>query len=176
MLAETMTSEAPASLAEAKAFLRIETAADDALVAGLIRTATALCEAFTGQALLDRETSETVGDASGWRRLGLSPVRAITGVARIGTDGVAGPIAPGDTETDIDARGDGWVRARDGGRLRVTYRAGIATDWNGVPEPLRQGLLRLVAHLYAHRDAPDDAGPPAAVAALWRPWRRMRLG
>jgi len=29
--------------------------------------------------------------------------------------------------------------------------------------------------MFAHRDAPDDAGPPAVVAALWRPWRRMRL-
>lgn len=40
-------------------------------------------------------------------------------------------------------------------------------------EPLRQGIVRLVAHMHLHRDG--DQSPPAAVAALWRPWRRMRL-
>jgi hypothetical protein len=44
-----------------------------------------------------------------------------------------------------------------------------------VPEPLRQGIVRLAAHLYAARGE-VEAVPPAAVAALWRPWRRVRLG
>ena len=60
-------------------------------------------------------------------------------------------------------------------RIAVAYRAGLAADWPSLPEALRQGAVRLVAHLHAHRDAGDDAGPPAAVAALWRPYRRMRL-
>ena len=51
----------------------------------------------------------------------------------------------------------------------------VAADWPGLAEPVRQGILRLVAHLFLHRDAVADQGPPAAVAALWRPWRRMRL-
>jgi uncharacterized phiE125 gp8 family phage protein len=57
----------------------------------------------------------------------------------------------------------------------VRFRAGLGADWNDVPEPLRQGLIRLVAHFYTHRDAADAGAPPAAVAALWRPWRRLRL-
>ena len=60
--------------------------------------------------------------------------------------------------------------------LVVRFRAGIGTDWNGVPEPLRAGIVRLVSHLFSHRDAADAGPPPAAVAALWRPWRRMQLG
>lgn len=66
-----------------------------------------------------------------------------------------------------------------GARLQVEYRAGIATDWMGVPEPLRQGVLRLTAYLYAQRGeagAPGQGDPPAAVAALWRPYRRMLFG
>jgi hypothetical protein len=45
-----------------------------------------------------------------------------------------------------------------------------------LPEGIRQGALRLAAHQYRERDvdAPQPV-PPAAVAALWRPWRRMRL-
>ena len=77
---------------------------------------------------------------------------------------------------DIDGRGEGWVRASSGGgRVRVTAEAGLATGWSGLPGAIRQGAVRLAAHLFAHRDAADDAGPPAAVAALWRPYRRMRL-
>jgi hypothetical protein len=47
--------------------------------------------------------------------------------------------------------------------------------WSEVPEALRQGMVRLAAHLYAHRDREEGAGPPAAVTALWRLWRRLGL-
>ena len=94
------------SLGEVKAFLRLEGDAEAAVLAGFIRTATALCEAFIGQRLIGE----------------------------------------------------------------------LATDWNGIPAPLRQGIIRLVAHLFTHRDAADAGPPPTAVAALWRPWRVMRMG
>ncbi|HEY9554520.1 hypothetical protein [Allosphingosinicella sp.] len=80
---------------------------------------------------------------------------------------------------DIDANGDSWVRVTqplDAARVRVSYQAGLAADWVALPEALRQGVARLVAHLFTHHDAADGGGPPAAVTALWRPWRRMRLG
>jgi hypothetical protein len=50
----------------------------------------------------------------------------------------------------------------------------MADDENGVPEPIRQGVLRLVAHMFTDRDG-DGGEPPAAVTALWRPYRRLRL-
>lgn len=81
-------------------------------------------------------------------------------------------------ESDIDLAGNGWVRVPDAGtatRVDVRYTAGLGADWNGVPEPLRQGIVRLVSHLHARRDASDDSGVPMAVVALWRPYRRMRL-
>ena len=52
--------------------------------------------------------------------------------------------------------------------------AGIADCEKGVPEPIRLGVLRLVAHLFTVRDG-EGGEPPAAVTALWRPYRRMRL-
>ena len=167
---------AAAGLAEAKAYLRLETADEDALVARLIATASALCERFTGQALVAREIVETVAADGRWRRLAAAPVQAITAVEAPAADGSVRPLAVGDHAIDIDAAGNGWVRAACAeGRVRVTYRAGLADSAEAVPEPLRQGVVRLVAHLHAHRDAADEGAPPAAVAALWRPWRRMRL-
>jgi uncharacterized phiE125 gp8 family phage protein len=105
-------------------------------------------------------------------------VRTISVLEALAAEGAAVPIAAGDHSIDIDANGDGWVRvteAIDGKRVRVGFTAGLATEWSEVPEPLRQGVVRLAAHLYTHRAASDGAGPPAAVTALWRPWRRMRL-
>jgi len=55
----------------------------------------------------------------------------------------------------------------------VTVEAGLAADWPSLPAPLRQGVAMLAAYLF---DSRDGAGaPPAAVTALWRPFRRMRL-
>ena len=56
---------------------------------------------------------------------------------------------------------------------RVTFTAGIAADWNGLPAGLRQGVAMLAAHLFADRGATTPV--PAAVTALWRPFRRMPL-
>lgn len=171
--------ELAVSIAEAKAFLRIEADAEDALIAGLVRSATEMCERFTGLTLIAREMEDVLPVMGEWRRLEATPVRAIEVVAGLPADGASFALPVDAYAIDIDAGGDGWVRvARPGaaGRVRVTYAAGMAEDWNGVPEALRCGIVRLVAHLFTHRDGRDDAGPPAAVTALWRPWRRMRLG
>ena len=175
---EGLAALAPVSLEEAKALLRIETSDEDALIAGLVRSATDYCEAFTGRALIARDVDEISGAGSGWRRLSLAPVRAITGVTGLPAEGAPFALAADAYAAEMDAADEGWVRVtRPGaaGRVRVAYAAGMAEDWNGVPEALRQGILRLTAHLFTQRDGARDAGPPAAVTALWRPWRRMRL-
>ncbi len=161
-------------LAECKAYLRIERDDDDALLAGLIRTAMALCEAFVGQWLIERAGEQRLGCTADWQRLTVVPVVAVTAVV---DGGAALPVEA--FASDIDRDGSGFVRlAAPFGLVApvARFRAGIGADWNGVPEPLRQGIVRLVGHLYAHRDAADAGPPPAAVAAMWRPWRRMRLG
>jgi uncharacterized phiE125 gp8 family phage protein len=165
-----------------KAFLRVSASDEDALLAGLVRGAADLCEAFTGRALVARAVAELIAAKTVWTRLGAAPVRAILGVETLDEEGTATALAAYDYAIDIDAAGDGWVRligTGQTGRIRVSYQAGMAADPNGLPEALRHGIVRLTAHLYAHRHAgPDrreEAGPPAAVTALWRPWRRMRL-
>lgn len=165
------------NVSEAQAYVRVETGEEEAILAGLIRSASALCESFINQVVIKRTFEVDIPASCLWERLPVTPVAAISAVTRVGVDGVAQPLSVGDYAIDIDAAGDGWVRAArqgDADRLRVTGTAGIADDVNGVPEPLRQGVLRLVAHLFTARDG-DGGETPAAVSALWRPYRRMRL-
>lgn len=176
MLAGELTAPA-VSLAEAQAYVRAETGEEEAVLAGLIRAASAMCEQFTGRVILSRGFTETLAACGEWQRLALTPVRSIELVETLAEDGTATPLAAGAYAIDIDSGGDGWVRMMPGlgtARLRVTGNAGMAADSNGVPEPIRQGIVRLTAHLFNARDG-GGGDPPAAVTALWRPYRRMRI-
>lgn len=179
------------ALADAKAYLRIDGADEDAVLETLIDTAMALCERFTGQALILADRTDILAAAMpAWQRLPATPVSAITSVSALDGAGTATALPIDAYAIDVDAVGDGWVRLTrpvvafvptipdrpaPQGRLQIGYRAGLAPDWPSIPPALRQGVVRLAAHLHAHRDEADDAGPPAAVAALWRPFRRMQF-
>lgn len=164
-------------MSEAQAYVRIETGEEEALLAGLIRTASALCEAFLGRAVIARDFQANVAASGRWQRLEPGPIQSIGSVEALGEDGIASLLPSSSYAIDIDANGDGWVRVSNAGgasRVRVSGTVGMAQDQNDVPEPIRQGVLRLVAHLFTARDG-DGGEPPAAVTALWRPYRRMRI-
>jgi uncharacterized phiE125 gp8 family phage protein len=171
----------PVSLAEIRSYLRMAEGEEEGLLASMARTAVDTCETFTGHAILERRFTQAVPCNGAWHRLDRAPVTAIETVAALGTDGGTTGLAVGDYEIDIDAAGEGWVRiagSRVGARRALaTYRAGLAAsdDPNGVPEALRHGIVRLAAHLYLRRDE-TETPLPTAITALWRPWRRMRLG
>ncbi|WP_380784581.1 head-tail connector protein [Sphingomonas sp. R86521] len=61
------------------------------------------------------------------------------------------------------------------GRVVVLREGGTegAASWAAVPGPIAQGTAMLVAHLFEARSG--DVVPPVAVAALWRPYRQVRL-
>ena len=171
----------PEAVGAAKGFLRVARADEDGLIGALSASAAELCESFIGQALLERGFTETMPATRGWRRLSRAPVRAITLVEAVAADGAALALPVEAYAVDIDPSGGGWVRlsgADAAGRIRVGYRAGLASAWPGLPEALRHGIVRLAAHFYTNRtaEAARAAEPPAAVAALWRPYRRLRLG
>jgi uncharacterized phiE125 gp8 family phage protein len=160
------------TLPEAQAFARLETGEEEALVAGLIRTASGLCEAFLRQVVIERAFAEQLRPSGDWQRLTVVPVRSIDSATQ---DGAA--VAAGSYATDIDASGCGWIRFCDPsvtGTVTISGLAGMASGENAVPEPIRHGVLRLVAHLFAHRDS-EGGDVPAAVSALWRPYRRLAL-
>jgi uncharacterized phiE125 gp8 family phage protein len=161
-----------AAIADVKALLRITTNGEDALIAAFAETALSLAERFTGRVTIARTMTETLPAANAWQMLRAVPASSISAV--VNAAGV--PLAADAYAIDIDADGRGWVRVieADGGTLvEVTLSAGTASDWAGLPAPLRQGAILLAAHLFVERDAVTP--PPAAVTALWRPFRMMQL-
>lgn len=182
-----MLLEAPApagaSLDELKAYLRVTGTSEDIFLDRLLGAASGQCERFTGQALVRRNFDDMVPVEAGWTRLGQAPVSAITQVMGVPAEGAAFVLPVDAYAIDIDADGEGWVRidrAGAAGRARVSYQAGLAGAAEWVPEPLRSGIVRLAAEAYWRREAGTGAAAgstlPATVTALWRPWRRMRLG
>jgi len=165
------------TMSEAQAYVRIETGEEEAVLAGLIRTASALCEEFIKQVVIARDFAADVAASGAWERLPLTPIRSLAGAEAVDSGGTTTALSAADYSVDIDSSGDGWVRMTGNpglSRIRVSGSAGMADAENDVPEPIRQGVLRLVAHLFTARDGAGGE-PPAAVTALWRPYRRMRL-
>lgn len=165
-----------AALAETKAWLRIETALDDGAIAALVRSAIGMAEEFCAQIMFARTGTETLPLSNEWTRMRACPVLAITAARSLATDGTATALAPATYSMDITADGDGWVRINLPGtdtRVEFDISAGIANDWASLPDALRQGIVRLAAHLFTERE--NSGPPPAIVTALWRPWRRMRV-
>lgn len=170
---------APAAIAELKDWLGISTASEDAGLAALLRSALESCEAFTGTLPIESNCEELLPVASGWQRIEARPVHAITALDGIDAAGGRVTLSTSAYAIDLTADGTGLVRVLDPGlasRIAVRFAAGLATSWTGLPDGLRHGVIRLAAHQYRQRESGGmDAAPPAAVAALWRPWRQLRL-
>lgn len=167
-----------AAVTAAKEYLRIETAQEDALVARLVATAIGHAEGFIGSALLMRAMEQWFdGAVRDWQQIRRAPVVTIDAVEAVARDGSATALDIEAYGLDIDAGGEGWIRLIDPGaarRVRVRFMAGMAAEWEALPEAIAHGLVRLAAHFYANRDRPDVTAP-AEIMALWWPWRRIRL-
>lgn len=161
-------SLAGAALAELKAWLAIGTSHDDAALTQLLRASLDTFEAFTGTMALEAACEEIHPAHAGWTTLVTRPVQAISQIEGIPAE---------DYAIELDADGGGRVRLIRAGaatRIAVRFTAGLADGWAALPEAVRHGVVRLAAHHFRPRDE-RQAEPPTAVAALWRPWRRMRL-
>lgn len=170
---------AGAALDELKDWLAITTTSDDATLTALLRSALELCEAFTGQIPLEALCEEILPPNTAWQKLATRPVMAVTGIDCLGSNNSRSPIPAEEYAFELDADGSAKIRLLRIGQCRrfaVRFTAGMATDWVHLPDGLRQGALRLAAYYYRQRDEVEMRPlPPAAVAALWQPWRQMRL-
>jgi len=167
------------ALAELKQWLGITGSRDDALLTTLLAAAIETCEAFTGQMPLEASCEEMLLSGCGWVSLSTRPVLAISAIDGITADGTRFILSAGNYQTELEADGTGRVRVPLSGsatRIAVRFTAGLAPGWETLPDTIRHGMIRLAAHQHRERESEGAAPlPPASVAALWRPWRRVRL-
>jgi uncharacterized phiE125 gp8 family phage protein len=177
----------PVSLAEAKAFLRIEHDDDDDVLTALIAAARGYVEAQTRRALVTQQWRLTF-DA--WPRSGRidvrpAPLQSLDAVNVYDDDDAAQEVDAAAFVVDVA----GASLAFAPGALPQPSRraAGIALDITAgygdaaidVPEPLRQAIRLLVAHWYDNRGlivpGATVATLPATVPALLSPYRMVAL-
>jgi uncharacterized phiE125 gp8 family phage protein len=175
----TPATLAPAALSELKQWLGISTAQDDGPLSALLSASLEMCEAFTGSMPLVATCEETLPACTGWQSLRTRPVQAITGVWSVSANGTRVALSASAYAIELEPDGSGRVQllqTAGATAIAVRFTAGMAPDWPSLPEALRHGIVRLAAHQHREREG-SGAGalPPSSVAALWRPWRRLRL-
>ena len=60
-------------------------------------------------------------------------------------------------------------------RMCIQFTRIEPVEWDSLDSGLRHGIIRFAAHQYRQRDTGEEAQIPTSVAALWRPWRGLRL-
>ncbi len=161
------------ALQELRAYLRIDGEAEDFLLHDLLRSATATVEQWLGLPLIHRDIEERAPIRDRLVQLAMGSVQAVLAVAVVGGDGIAESLGPGAWEM-VRLPGDVTcvqLLAPANGMAEVSYRAGIASDWNGVPDPVRLAILRCAAHFHSTRDDPSAPPLPPVIRQLLEPFR-----
>jgi uncharacterized phiE125 gp8 family phage protein len=176
----------PISLAEAKLHLRLDTTAEDLLVAAQIMAARQHLEASLQVALLQQSHALFL-DA--WPKDGaaialpLTPVTQIVAIRTYAPDGT--PLTHSLAHFEL-ARGtpprvartvgyDASTPLRRLNGIEIEFTSGFGASPADVPQPLRQALLHLVAHLFENRGTQSEDMPLSRVESLIAPWRRPRV-
>ncbi|SHO66227.1 phage conserved hypothetical protein, phiE125 gp8 family [Pseudoxanthobacter soli DSM 19599] len=175
----------PASLQEAKLFLRVDGDDEDDLIAGLVTTARTHVEREARRAMVSQGWRTVLpGRPSGGRvPLGPAPVIAVTAVTAYDAEGTATAVDAGRYRVDRAGEPAELVleRAVAGAEngIEIDFDCGYGTDGAAVPRPLVQAVLMVAAHWYEHREAATLGAVTAPVArgveALIAPYRAVRL-
>lgn len=181
MIAEP--SVEPVTLDEAKLFMRLDTADDDALVSGLVTASRRLVEQMTRKCLL-QQTWQFGFDqwpCNGFVRLPLSPLVMLSSVTVM--DATGNRIAQ--TLANFQINGlitSPTIQARTALPVPAIRECGIQTDCvmgygnlaSQVPQPLKLAVLMMVSRLYETRGL-GDSSVPESVLTLLAPFTRRAI-
>ena len=170
----------PVTLAEAKAHLRVDSAAEDDLISALVDAAVSHLDGLgvLGRAMITQSWAQWFSQVPGRPRLLMGPFQSLTSVEYFDADNVLQTATLSDFETWRD--GDfvilkpkenfEWPNAFiRPDAIKVTYVAGYGDDAADVPQSVRQAILLLVGHWYENRMATTEANMremPFAVESL----------
>jgi uncharacterized phiE125 gp8 family phage protein len=177
----------PWSVAEAKAFLRVEHGDDDAIIAALIAAARGHVEALTRRALLVQRW-RLVLDAwplDGRLSLRMGPLRSMIAARVFDVANNAHSIDVATFVVDAAANviaSPCWALPLPGrftAGIELDVELGFGANAGDVPDALRHAIRMLVAHWYDNRGlaaiGANVAMLPAGVGALIAPYRMLSL-
>jgi uncharacterized phiE125 gp8 family phage protein len=185
ILIVTPASE-PLTLAEAKAFLRIEHDDDDDVITSLISAARTHIETLTRCATI-AQTWRFIRDSwpdDGRVALKRGPVLSIEAVRVFDTGGVASSL---DSESFVVDKASNTVASpiwslpapgRVIAGIEIDAVLGFGVGAASIPENLRHAIRLLLAHWYEHRGLERETSGavlPAQVHALIAPYRVLAL-
>lgn len=180
----------PVSLSEAKAHCRIDSDAEDTLIASLILAARLHVEQQLDLALISQSWSLYLDrwPDSDHVELLLAPLISVQSIKTYNADDDATIIDSEAYTIDTASRRPriafhGGVSPPVPGRsvngIEIAFTAGYGTAADDVPMPIRQALKMLIAHWYEAREpvviAQHAESVPATVASLIAPYRSAKL-
>lgn len=173
----------PVSVAEAKAFLRVDHNDDDALIGALITASREVVERNSGLALVTQTVTERMPYqmAMDGIELGRTPATSITSVSYYDTTPTLNAIAAADYTARTDSE-PGTLRITEGQTdpdttrgdcVVVVYVVGFASAAS-VPESINTAILMMVSHLYENRSwqpgqPAEGLTMPATISHLLEP-------
>jgi len=178
----------PLTVDEARAYLRVETNDEDALIGALIIGSRIHVEAQTGRALITQSWQLSLDAWPDNGRIGVvpAPLRTLDAARIYDSDGDTHAL---DTQAFVPDAGAStlvvlpWLLPAPGriaGGIELDVTVGYGDAATDVPEALRQAVRLLVAHWYENRgvvatDTTRVAPLPSTITALLAPYRMLRL-
>ena len=179
-------SAQPVTLAEMKAYLRIEHDGDDTVIEALLATATGVLDGrrgLLGRFLLSQSWQLSLDGFTSAIELPFPPCISVDEVRFTNPAGIDTVLDPAGY-TVIGLEDDDGATIRPNTRwpsstyglhaVRVAFTAGYGDAAEAVPEDLRTAIKMHVSHLYDHRDGVangTDRGRPPGWADLVFPYR-----
>lgn len=164
----------PVTLAQAKAFLRVEHAADDGAIAVAISAARQYAEHYLRTALLPQTWDYVVANPESLTvRLSVGPAQSITSLSLTSESGDVSVVNASSYRLSVDGFAVLLSNVPVAEKMTVRYSAALAATAAEIPAPIIQGILHHMAVMMETRDG--MAPLPMQAMTCYAPFRRVSL-
>ncbi len=171
------------TLDEAKNYLKVDSADDNALIGAIIETAEDLVEQLTRRTLITASFELIYDEVGESIEIVKSPLIEVTKIETIDDAGVKTEVADSTYIVDITGQrgrvslksGCTWPAHRGFASFIITVKAGYGEMAGAVPAALRQAVLAAIAVIYDGRGEVDEQKVFAAILGFCAAYRIIRL-
>jgi uncharacterized phiE125 gp8 family phage protein len=170
----TPPASEPVTLSQAKAFLRIDSTADDDTITTAITAARQFAEHYLRAVLLPQSWDFTIANPCDIRlTLPLGPAQSITSITLRDEAGDTSTMDSGNYTLAVDGFHVYFSDVPQTERLTVHYSAYSYANTAAIPAPILQGILHHIVAMVENRDG--IAALPIQSVNCYQPYRRIML-